>query len=85
MYRTDIIFKHEFVRHCGFSNLIPTRKLPEYMPAGALQMHALLSRGVRLPVELVEELQTFYPEALSNYYKDVYKNLCSHNNIPERV
>jgi len=85
VYRTDLVFKHEFLRHSGFSNLIPTRKLPEYVPARALKLHALMARKVELPEQLIKELETFYPEELSLYYKDVYKNLCSHYNIPERV
>ena len=79
--RTDLIFKHNYLLHKGFNNLISVHKQPEYVPSGRAQLHRLLRDGVDLPDSLVERQYTYYPLELMLYYKEIYKNLYSERSI----
>lgn len=81
--RTDLAFKHNLLVWGGLDNetRLFTRKLPEYFPAGAVQLYAMLRRGQTLPDALLDVLHTYYPQSLLTYYKDLYRDIYYEKNI----
>lgn len=83
--RTDIPFKLALLKEKPNCDEAFQTKLPEYMPAMAIQAHAFLRRGGQLPDEFIECQHENYPQELGLYYKDVYKNIFREQGISRDI
>ena len=83
--RTDLQFKYNYLKHCGFVDLDNICKLPEYVPSRRQVFYRMKANGVILPDRLIEVLETYYPMELLLYYKEIYSNICYRYKIPVSV